>query len=354
MAELLFSDTETAAFKQALADHDAKGRDTTRPWNEHWAERDAIVRSQIVQIVRRAQARAQEYLSALLILVGSRGAVYLDFYQAFAQSDSDAVRELLEQHDTPESRRALYTILRALTQIPRSWATSATIRFLRGTGKQKGASYHGAGMFAASYGWKTREVKAVAEIMTGNILYSQVLMSYADVEQEVRDADPDFEVIDHDVTFKGTRVDRDKEFINTLCEMLEARGLAPVPTPAATKPKKVRKPKVFKSGDVIRKRTLRDLPLPAHVRIPIERYDEESGQWLAATMEQVVTYLIDGGYYGRALVKPGTTKAYSKGSILDKERKDWLDGAIYLGPWKSDIVKKDLKINFRFRRPLAA
>ena len=358
MAQALLSAKETQKYAQQI-------ETARRNRNVSWQEQEAIRKARLIKQVQRAQERPEEFVNGLLTLVGSRGTEYVTFDAAFSQSDSSEVIAGVEKYDTPEARRNLYAILRSLTEIPKSWAKSAFTRFLRGTGKQKGSKHHGAGTFGSDYGWKGVEVDAITDIIAGGAgyhgaNYCDVLMNYRDmydeISQGVRSDDPDFEEVDWDAQFYATNVDRDKEFLNQCCEIIEARGLGPVPKPLPKKAKKPRKVKEFKSGDVIRKRHLRDLPLPAHIQIPIQRYDEDSKQWLDGhTLEQVVTALTDSGRYHYAFVKPGTQYAYPSRKPSDypipNGWKDDLEGATFLGVWKGKIAKtKVLKPKFRWRR----
>ena len=348
MAKALFSDKELAQQKQRL--------DALRNAPGNYEQRSALRKAFQNEGVKRAQERHKEYLNALLVIVGSKCQQVPAFQDAFSKSSSKAMQKLLKEYNTPRTRRELYTILRALGEIPKSWGKSAVVRFFRGIGKQKGAKYHGAGLFGTAYGYTQREVDALCTVLCGDRWdgnhYSQVMMTYIDVEQEIYDAMQDgYEEIDYHTQFYATRVERDKKFLEKLCDELESQGLAPVPTPAAAKPKKVRKPKEFKDGDVIRKRHLRDLPLPAHVRIPVRKRDEGydgafNEGWYDDHIEQVVTYITDHGYYHCALVRPGTKKAYPESTYA---RKDDLDGATFLGLWTGQILKeKRLKTNFRY------
>lgn len=354
----LFTDEELDAVEEKHSALKQQRQDNNLDHKDYWAQRDAIDKAFTITKVRRAQARPEEFLNGLLTLTGTRGGCYLTFDWAFNYKSSpnvSEVEETIKKSDTPESRRALYTILRALTEVPKTWGTSAFVRFLRGTGKQKGSKYHGAGKFGSTYGWKEQEIKHIADIITGGRwggnFYSQVLMSYADMYDEISEASNSDYEINLDARNYATHVTRDVEFLNQLCKILEDRGLGPVPTPAAAKPKKVRKPKVFKSGDVIRKTTLRDLPLPAHVRIDIEKYDADSKQWLDDTLEQVVTSLTNYGDYHCHWVMPGTSRAYPSSLRYSVgEYKNRLYGATYLGPWKGQLVKgKEMKVKFDWR-----
>jgi hypothetical protein len=351
MAKPLFTAKEIAAQKKKLDGIDKrKSKDN---WNAYWAEKKAADEAWTIATVRKAQARPDEFINALLILVGERGAQYVPFANAFEGSDSKEITAMVLKHDTAENRRILYTLLRALSEIPKSWAMSAYVRFLRGTGKQKNAKYHGAGMLGSDYGWKGAEVQAIANILAGQHYatgYSTTLMVYADVDQEIRDEDPDFEVVDYDATFKATRAERDVEFLNELCENLEARGLAPVPRPTRKVPAKKRKPKQFKSGDRIRTATVRDLPLPAHVRIPILRQEkkDKTNTWVEAHIEFVVLKIYRGGYdYAR--VGGGTAYRHPRG-YYQMDTREWLHNATYLGPWTGKIQKQAMEYKFYIRQ----
>jgi len=352
MAVPLFTEQELAEHKDRC---DAvwkewRGGSNKRSWEECSAESEALRMAFRVETARRIEQRAEEFLNGLLVSVGSRGTKYVDFHKAFSESDTEEMKNLVLLYNTPESRRTLYTILRALTEVPTTWGRSAFMRFLRSTGKQKGKQYHGAGALGADYGWIEDEVRVFCyNVADAYSPYAKVLMSYADVEKEIREVDPDFEVADYTAKFAGTRAERNIPFIEKLCTLLEEQGLADVPIPKEKSPQKERVPKVFKTGDVIRRNTLRDLPLPAHVRIPIEKLDEGSGQWLPSHMEQVVTVLGKQGHYiGLPIANDG--KAYE--GWYDWHGKDWLEGAIYLGPWNGEIMKgKELRIKFKFRRP---
>lgn len=345
----LFSEAETAKRVRELKKLSSKPDSVD--WTDWWNQRQALERAQLAEKVRRAQARADDYLNGLLILVGNRGGHYLPFDEAFERSGSAELKKELAKCDTPANRRVLYTILRALTEVPKSWAMSAVTRFLRGTGAQKKAKYHGAGALGVRYGWKDREVGSIAAVIAdGRNPYSLVLMSYADVAEENRqEAESEEELIPYGNTFAATRADRDVEFLNQLCGILETRGLADVPAPAAEKPKKERKVKVFKPGDVVRKNTLRDLPFPAHLRVTIEKQDPESKQFVSDTVEWVA-FDIKGPYSRCYRVKDGV--AYPSNRYRSEEYKSHLIGAVYLGKWEGPINEsKKLAYKFYYRLP---
>jgi hypothetical protein len=355
VAAPLFTKAELLAWIKKFDDWDDQYRkDKTTDHKTKWAQREAIERAQKAETNRKVRLRAEEFLDALTVIAGSRGTIYIGLPQCFELSDSKEMREALAKYDTPEARRALYTILRALSEVPKSWAMSAFIRFLRGNGKQKGAKYHGAGTFAVEYGWKGQEVENVCRILTdGHNPYSQVLVSYADVAEEIRTMDPEYQVVDQAVEYRArfefVRADRDVEFLQQLCGMLEKRGLGPVPTPVDREPKKKHVPKEFKTGDIIRERTLRDLPLPAHVRIPIEK-ETVPGQWTPSTVEAVIVQIGTSGRVASLIVNPKSGEAHRHVESM-LEYKSFLDGATYLGPWKGKTNDKSIRLGFRFRKP---
>ncbi len=359
MAKPLFTEAELSAHEKALDKLQNESRKPGSDFSAYWRERTNLEKAHELEMVKRAQARETDYLNALTILVGSKGHEYVPFYQAFASSDAKTIMDKVNERDTPETRRSLFTILTALTEIPHSWATSAFVRFLRGNGKQRGAKYHGAGLFAVEYGWKGDEVTAVCKpIMNERDMYSKVVMSYTDlteVEAEMAEKDPDYEEASTDLRFASC-ARWDVAFLKKLCGILESRGLAPIPTPTVKEPSGPRVPKVFKPGDVIRRATLRDLPLPAHVRIPVERLpsgmawiEAKPENWTDSTIDQVVLRLGNAGRYRYASIGSDPNKAHEEG-IFGND-KGFLDGATYVGPWAGKTVKDPLVIKFQFRKP---
>lgn len=349
MALPLFSADELRTFEDKLNKLETlwRGNRASVDFDSYWKQKTSLCDAHHLEKVKRSQARADEFLKGLIVIVGSKGHTFVEFDELFINEDPQ-IDALFAEVNTPETRRNLYTILRALTEIPKSWAYSAFTRFLRGTGKQKDSKYHGAGTFGVAYGWKAAEAEQIIRQLAdkGNP-YADVLMYHADVAQEIEDADPDYEVVDYQTKFYATRVERDKVFLNLLCEKLEKQGLGPVPVPAEEKPKKVRVPKVFKAGDILRQSNLRDLPLPAHVRIPIKKWVSEKEK-VDATLEVVITQLGSNGYYSWVLVKPNTDKAYPPAEYNNSSKR-YLEGAVFLGPWKGTIAKeKELKLNFRW------
>lgn len=304
--------------------------------------------------------RAEEFAAGLLLLVGTRNKCYkLD--DLFTHSKNEKLQEELANHNTPENRRALHTLLKALSEIPRNWARSTFVRHLRNNGTQKGKEYkyYGKGAFGADFGWKEKELSLVCDVLMGNEYssYGQMLIAYADVESEIRTEDPDLEgERSYEATFAGTRTEKYKPLIDKLCEILEKDGLASVPEPKKKAPSKPRPKKEFKPGDTIRKGTLKDLPLPALVRVPIEKTTDHR-TWEPHQVEWVVHDLLNWGEFvcyrvGKQNSDPRQRVAYRASKYSSTERKELLDGATYLGPWEGTLnSKKFLEYEFRFRRP---
>lgn len=375
MGKPLFTDEENAKYEAKKAEinkeyneirsrYMAGGAYPQEEYNKNSEKSKALEEARKIQTVRRTQARPEEFVNGLLVLVGSRGQAYVEFDAALEQADSEEVKQLVKQYDTPEARRNLHTILKALTEIPKSWAMSAFIRFLRGTGKQKDAKYHGAGTFGPLYGWKENEVHSIVGEITGSRFYSgygsysSTLMRYADVQDEIYEARQNsedgadgYEEVPYGTEFVAVRAERDVEFLNKLCEILKARGLGEIPTPAEKKAPKPRKVKQFEPGDVIKKTTIRDLPLPAHIRIDAKKRTWKNGKAedSEGPVEIVVTKLHDGSGYVNALtVKPKTKKAYPTGMGKYTHRY-YLEGATFLGKWEGEIIKnKELKLDFNW------
>jgi len=316
-----------------------------------WESRENICKARLIKQVQRAQERPNDYIDGLIVAVGSRGSEHVTFDEAFS-GDNDKYLE----YDTPEVRRSLYSIFRALTEIPKTWAKSATIRFLRGTGKQKGLKYHAAGTFGADYGWKTSEVDRIISLIVAQEYYrhgagySSVIVNYRDMYDEINAAANEDDDIDYNVRNFATQVERDNEFLNTCCKLLEERGLGPVPIPKTKKPKKARKKKEFKSGDLIRRKDLRDLPLPAHVSFPIVKEYKGKKQRFDDTLQQVVIGLTNDGHYQCWTVDPKTNKAHIVDYYSTYGNKNHLEGATYLGPWTKGVEKAKMDLGFSWWR----
>ena len=186
MGKPLFTKKELDAYEDRLLAIDRKHgyRDEKRKasfnFDNYWGDKEGCKKAHEIETIKRAQARPDDFLNALLVLVGNRGSAYVPFESAFEDNDEPTVLAEIKTHDTALNRRWLYTLLRGLSEIPKSWAMSAYTRFLRGTGKQKSAKYHGAGTFGVDYGWKAKEVDAFSNILAGSHYatgYSTTLMT---------------------------------------------------------------------------------------------------------------------------------------------------------------------------------
>ena len=140
---------------------------------------------------------------------------------------------------------------------------------------------------------------------------------------------------------------------------MEARGLAEIPSPKISAPKEARAPKHFEPGTIIRKGTLRDLPLPALVKVPIEKNTDGKypGEWAPGEVEWVVTRLLNNGEAvcyraGPETPNPRKRVACVSDRLWCAESKEFLYGATYLGPWEGKLDKHNkLNYKFRYRRP---
>lgn len=328
----LFTAEETAAREAAMKEIDQSRGDG---W---WSERQALQRSQTNEMVERAKARPDEFLDALLYTVGTKGERYIHFGNAFARSTEGEYRALIDPVNTPENRRTLHTVLRGLAEVPRSWACSAVTRHFRGTGRQKDDKYAGCGVLGADYGWTTDQTRNVCGILAdGSNPYSVVLMTYMDAQEALREAEEDGELDPMDrnpaAEFAATSVRRDTVFIDCLCGILEARGLAEMPEPKVKAPKKEHVPKVFQAGDIVTARNIRDLPLPALVEVTGKFRNAATDGPVDATM-QVVVVELDRGSSSCSPIDDG--KAY----LAEYKHKAFLYGGKYLGPWTGPYLNK--------------
>lgn len=368
----LFTEAEKRAWKKKFADIKAEYKDKPDSNEQERAAEKGVAHALKAEVSNKVLERAENLVDGLLFIVGKRGAEYLRFRALFTFAKDPQVVARIEEANTPENRRELYTILRAFSEIPKSFGCTAFIKYLRGTGKPGQPKYakHGQGMFAKEYGWTTDQVKRVCEFLMGYHYehkphfgsYQSVVNSYADVQDEIYKDDPD---LDKDgaykATFAATRAEKNIPLLEKMIAILEERGLGPIPTPKKTGPKKKRVPKKFKPGDKIRRGNLRDLPLPALVKVPVRKIPEDRTKGKdkepeIVHLEWVVTALTKGGEFqcffaGRKTTNPKDRTAALSPGWAGLETKEYLYGAEYLGPWegrKLDPSKqaKNLKFNF--------
>ena len=324
MAEPLFTKEEMKAYHAKAQEFwDSRADDS-------WDRREALKNAHNVKRALRVRQRAIPFLEGFIILVGSKGSEVADLYTWYEQAGTEDGQFLLDQHNTPENRRVLYTILRALGEIPKTWARSAFGRHLRGQGKQKDTGYYGNGVFGAGSGWTQRELDPILIAMAdGNNASSEVLVyldpqfaDYPDAEMfeaayaaASGDANP----------FAMTLVHRDTEFINVLCGTLEHMGLGPeMDKPAPKRKPKTRKPKVFKVGNKVTARNKRDL-LPGATIKP-EKWDEHRiGGW-------------SGHFYGDT-----STPRFSELAFVLRDRgRGWIQGDLIVVA-TGKVFEKDWK-----------
>jgi hypothetical protein len=129
MGQHLFTKEELEAYQSRMAAidelhgyHDRKQKEFN--YDKYAADREACKQAHEIEIIKRAQARPDDFLNALLVLVGNRGSTYVPFESAFANNDDPQLVAQIKQHDTDENRRWLYTLLRghretSQSQVPR-------------------------------------------------------------------------------------------------------------------------------------------------------------------------------------------------------------------------------------------
>lgn len=243
-------------------------RGSPRPYNKSASDRaQAVDQAWRVERLRRIRGRPEDLLDMLLVAFREKGSMPITLEAVYT-----GLGDRLKAADTAEIRKHIHTVLRGLKAIPRSWAKSATTRFFRGIGKQgekPWAEKPGAGVLSKDYGWKTFEAEWFVGLfyqgpMSGVFFADDSVDPYSEEGREVDE--------DGGNRFAATTKSRDDEFFDTLISILETRGLAAdidKPDIPAPKPHKV---KVFKTGDVINAKNLRDLPAGSLVRLVVVTY----------------------------------------------------------------------------------
>jgi len=291
--------------------------------------------------LNRMADRPEAIVNGLLIWFHHKGTEPVTWEDFFER----VVDPRLTVADNPTSRKLLHTVLSGLSKIPRSWGKSAAVRFFRGTGKQAtmGLKYPGLGVLGKEYDWKQREAEAMLSPFYYG-LFSKLFMeddspdSYGEEASEIEEEGGN--------RWAATRKERDDEFFKTLLGILEARGLDPDVEKPVLKAPKPRKAKIFKPGDTIQARNVRDLPSGTHFRWTHKKRDTTRGtvDKPGKRVTRVRTY--EGVYVARN--KPGS---YTLRPVMDDvafgPKKDcgshvW-DEAEYIGTWSGTTVAAEVK-----------
>jgi hypothetical protein len=336
----IFTDAEVAAWDKKTKDamnHVAGDKvyrpEGPNPYNESGCRRrDAVGRAFRVEQLRRMRARPDDILNLILVAFHEKGTDTLTWEDVFVHGLPDRISKA----DTPETRKHVHTVLDALHHMPLSWGMSAALRFFRGTGKQGKPPWSdkvGAGVLGKNYGWKQFEADWFMHLFYGWPLTDLFL----------KDDSPDcYGEEAHEIEEEGgnrwaaTHKERDDDFIDSLMELLKGRGLAEaIIQPDIPKPKP-RKVKVFKPGDRITTRTVRDLPAGSHFRwIHLERaYRGEDRVTEHFTYDGVyLSKMGHGDYAVRPVMESTAFEAQEcSGSRVFAQ-------AEYLGPWEGPVLE---------------
>lgn len=205
------------------------------PWAvEHKARTEILVERASI-IARRVRERADEFLDALTIMVGSRGSLAVEFMEAFAPTPQRQleIQRNFELHNNAETRATLCTLLKALTEIPHTWNEIEFRRFLRGSGEEgsKRVKFPGRAIFRSSSGWEISQVDVICLHLVGdNSHYANSLRQWESsgkLQPNCNEDDADeFRLVDIEKP-KTDECPAPKpfniEFINFLCDNLAHR-----------------------------------------------------------------------------------------------------------------------------------
>ena len=236
---------------EEMAAINAKRQASTLPFGQAYSMMELEIAA---TIRKRVEAAPNLVLDLLLVCLHER------MRQQFpTEQDTQRIAEA----NTPDNRQYLYLILSALQEVPLSWATSATTRFFRGTGKQAEMPWRtkvGFNLLSKDYGWTGDEATCFVNMFYERHILGQGFFSnvspdpYGEEGMEILDSGGN--------RFAATQVERNTAFISTLQSLLEARGLgaAPTPTPVEVPKRAPRKAKVWAVGEAVTQRNYKDLP----------------------------------------------------------------------------------------------
>lgn len=336
-------------------------KDSPRPYNRSVGMRvNEVHRARRWDWIRKVRARPEDVLALYLVALNERGAQPIGVDDVFDGKLEDRVKAA----DTPENRKLMHTVLQGLKGVPLSWARSATTRFFRGIGKQAKepwASKPGAGVLGTAYGWKTRESEWFIGLFYGQFGawgYGASLgdLFFTDDSPDCYGEDAEDIYDEGGDPWAATRKERDTSFIDALLEILDERGLADeIDKPKAKKPKP-RKVKVWKPGDKVTSRNLRDLPKGAHLQWTVAEYpnaylarDKYDTVWNAKL--RIREMVVEARDVGKVFVRPvleGRAFAPRNLSSTALYKEDWdcpEPETIYLGMWEGDVIDVQIDRN---------
>lgn len=261
---MLFTQEEAAEWKRR--EDEAYTERPGDTFDVRWARKTQISKAHLNEKVARMRARPERVLRAIVTHVGERARTGVTTEELWG--DEALLAGRYAAANTPEARWIVREVLRALLKVPRSWAKSAATRFFRGTGKQAGAAYPGAGILSAERGWTQREAECVVEMFYegdfGSLFMEDASVDpYGEEGREIRE-----EGGNH---WAATRKERNDTFIQDLITRLDGEGVAEPAVPVKPE-KKPRKVKVFSTGEVVTQGNIRDVPTGAHLKMVAVKY----------------------------------------------------------------------------------
>lgn len=337
---MLFTEAERAEWKRR-----SDAEYVEQPGDTHsmrWARKDAVDLAFRNEKMARMRARPERVLLLLVTHTGERARVGITSEESWGEPALLEARHAAA--NTPETRWLVRTMLEAISKIPRSWGRSATMRFLRGTGKQKGTNYPGAGILSAERGWREYEATALAKMFHegdfGSLFLSDVSAdAYGEEGREIAEEGGN--------RFAATSKDRDDAFIAKLIGMLDAEGVK-APIIAGKPPPKPRKSKEFKPGDAVTQGNLRDVPTGAHLRMTVAEYPSgpKTGEFEATerTWEMVVESRETGSLRVRPVVsgKAFAPRDFQSRSLYKTGYDRPEVTTVYVGQWAGEVVDVEI------------
>lgn len=307
-----------------------------------WPRTRQVARSKKIARRNKMRARPEDILAVLLVGFQEKGSVSMSPEEIWETGLGDR----LKAANTPENRRHVYEIIQGLQQVPRSWATSATTRFFRGTGKQAKPPWSekpGAGLLSKDYGWTTDQTNWYVSLFYNSYFFDGIFFSddspdpYGAEGREVEEEGGD--------RWAATTKERDDSLFTSLLKLLEEQGLADAVPKPKVKKVKPRKAKTWKIGDKINSRNLRDLPQGALIKLEHGDYPWGWRKEEKFTAKIKVREMVfEGRETGTIKVRPVVEgRAFGKidfsSSLLYKQ--DWQIPeavATYEGQWEGETI----------------
>lgn len=235
-------------------------------YEKSWKDYQAHLRSRIVQEIQekylKEWVRSWSVFCGMVLVAKNRDTTWECWPLACEESLVNVLP--VPKHmefDTPQGRWFAAELLRIYKKIPKSYGMSATMRALRGQGKQKNL---GTALLTADTGFKEEEAKLMAMVMTSAFFAPMGGVEYAGRYSQAYEEDEETkeDIDEAGATFSAMRGTKHLESIDKAIAILEEQGIKCALVTGQKKPPKPKKQHIWAVGQVLKPALCQFLPEP--------------------------------------------------------------------------------------------